>query len=62
MAALNGSVDSGSTALCRDYVAWSRRALLTPIEITWENLATYATYRRPVSNSPFAENHCYTAT
>ena len=31
------------TVVCREYVAWSRRALLTPLEITWENLATYAT-------------------
>jgi hypothetical protein len=24
------------TALCREYVAWSRRRSLTPIEITWK--------------------------
>jgi hypothetical protein len=30
--------------LCRKYVAWSRRGQLAAIEITWENLATYATH------------------
>ena len=29
--------------VCRVYVAWSRRRSLTALEITWENLATYAT-------------------
>jgi hypothetical protein len=29
--------------LCRIHVAWSRRRSLTPVEIIWENLATYAT-------------------
>ena len=32
-------------ALCREYVAWSRRHSLTPLEIIWENLVQHdATY------------------
>src|SRR5215472_908192 len=39
-----GMICGKLTAACRVYVAWSRRHSFALVEITRENLATYATY------------------